>query len=72
MKVKKLTFSLTRKMPIEGIQYSNKESTFGMEVELSENEKIDENKIWDQIKHQVAVGLDEDEQEWLRKNRNEQ
>jgi hypothetical protein len=65
MKIKTLTFSLTRKMPIPNVSFSNKEATFGMEIEVAEDEKVDKNKIWEELKQQVAIGLDEDP-DWLK------
>ena len=65
MKVKTIELHLTKKLPIEGIQYSNKEAGYHITVEIEKGEEIDHFKLWEKIKDQVAIGLDEEEQGWL-------
>jgi len=70
VKIKEITLHLTKKLPIEGIPFSNKEAGFSItygvgDEELNDSELI---KMWADVKRQVKIGLDEDEAEWQMKD----
>ena len=57
MKIKEITLSASKKLPIDHQAFTNKESAFSMTVEIEEGEDI--SKLWQMVKQQVEIGLQE-------------
>jgi hypothetical protein len=66
MKIKTVTFYKELKKNLGN--FSNLTAAYGMTVEVSENEKVDNSAIWDEINRQISLQASSIDPSWITKD----